>query len=323
MVADVVRVSEVLLRGQPVVTVLTRSLTVAGVFAPGHLGELTQVVPFELVDAVLEETRHVQRRLRDLPSRVGVYFLLAMCLFPEVGYRLVWQKLTGGLAGLPVAEPSAKALRDLRRRLGGTPMRRLFEVLSGPLAQPRTPGARFGPYRTVSFDGCSSIKVPDTARNRAWLDSPGNGGYPLAELMTLVETGTRALIGAVFGPTREGETDYARRLLHLLTPDMLVLWDKGFDSNAFLAEVHGTGARILGRLRNNRRTPVLVRLVDGSYLSTIGSLRVRVIDARITVTVAGGTTFTGTYRLVTTLTDARRHPAAALVALYHQRWGAT
>ncbi|WP_406278479.1 transposase domain-containing protein [Streptomyces sp. NBC_00191] len=38
----------------------------------------------------------MQRRLRDLPSRVGVYFLLAMCLFPEVCYRLVWQKLTGG-----------------------------------------------------------------------------------------------------------------------------------------------------------------------------------------------------------------------------------
>lgn len=77
-----VRVSEVPLRGHPVVTVLTRSFTVAGgMFAPGHLGELTRVVPFELVDAVLEETRRVQRRLRDLPSRVGVYFLLAMCLF--------------------------------------------------------------------------------------------------------------------------------------------------------------------------------------------------------------------------------------------------
>ncbi|MER5495755.1 transposase domain-containing protein [Streptomyces sp. NPDC002561] len=60
-----------------------------GRFAPGHLGALTPVVPFELVDGVLSETRAVQRRLRDLPSRVGVYFLLAMCLFPEVGYRLV------------------------------------------------------------------------------------------------------------------------------------------------------------------------------------------------------------------------------------------
>jgi hypothetical protein len=284
------------------------------------LGELTTLVPFELVDAILHETHKVQRRLRDLPSRVGVYFLLAMCLFPEVGYQLVWQKLTASLTALPVVMPTAKALRDLRRRVGSAPMHRLFEVLCGPLAQPSTPGVRFGPYRTVSFDGCSSLKAPDTARNRAWLTSPSHGGYPQLELMTLVETGTRALIGAVFGPTREGETGYARRLLHLLKPDMLVLWDKGFDSNAFLAQVSATGAQVLGRLRSNRRTPILTLLADGSYLSTIGTVRVRIVEARITVTCADGTTFTGSYRLVTTLTDAGRYPAAALVALYHQRW---
>ncbi|WP_326819624.1 hypothetical protein OHA77_17210 [Streptosporangium sp. NBC_01639] len=82
-------------------------------------------------------------------------------------------------------------------------MKTMFGVLAGPLAQPRTPGARFGRYRTVSFDGCSSTKVPDTDRNRAWLASVGHGGYPLLELMTLMEIGTRAVIGAVFGPTAE------------------------------------------------------------------------------------------------------------------------
>ncbi|MGF6881384.1 hypothetical protein ABIA39_001264, partial [Nocardia sp. GAS34] len=90
----------------PALAAITRSVTVAaGRFAAGHLGELTVVVPFELVDAVLEETRSVQRRLRDLPSRVGVYFLLAMCLFPEVGYRAVWDKLTASLAGIPLPAP--------------------------------------------------------------------------------------------------------------------------------------------------------------------------------------------------------------------------
>ncbi|MBA4867391.1 IS4/IS5 family transposase, partial [Streptomyces sp. PSKA54] len=34
----------------------------------------------------------------------------------------------------------------------------------------------------------------------------------------------------------------------------------------------------------------------------------------------GDNSITGSYRLVTTLTDARRYPAPALVALYHQRW---
>ncbi|MGW6796319.1 IS4 family transposase [Streptomyces chartreusis] len=293
----------------------------AGRFAPGHLGELTQVVPFDLVDAVLDETRCVQRRLRDLPSRVGVYFLLAMCLFPEVGYRLVWSKLTAGLTvgGFEVAEPTAKALRDLRRRLGVEPMKCLFDVLAGPLARPTTPGIRFGPLRMVSFDGCSSIKLPDTERNVEWFGPGNRGGYPMLELMTLVETGTRALIGAVFGTPSDGETSYARRLLHHLGPDMLVLWDKGFDANAFLLAVNDTGAKFLGRLRANRRTPVLTRLADGSYLSVIGTVPVRVIEAQITVT-CGDSSFTSSYRLTTTLTDARRHPAPALVALYHQRW---
>ncbi|MFJ1626113.1 transposase domain-containing protein [Streptomyces sp. NPDC088190] len=128
---------------------ITRSVTVAaGKFAPGHLSELTAVIPFELVDAVFHETRGFQRRLRDLPSHVGIYFLLAMCLFLEVGYRLVWDKLTAGLADVPVAPPTPKALRDLRRRLGATPVRALFDVLAGPLARPTTPGVRAHPTST-------------------------------------------------------------------------------------------------------------------------------------------------------------------------------
>ena len=64
----------------------TRVVTVAaGAYAPGHLGELTQYLPFELVDDVLAATGAVQRRLRDLPSRVGVYFVLALALFPQLG----------------------------------------------------------------------------------------------------------------------------------------------------------------------------------------------------------------------------------------------
>ncbi|WP_433444897.1 hypothetical protein [Nonomuraea sp. CA-141351] len=33
---------------------------------------------------------------------------------------------------------------------------------------------------------------------------------------------------------------------------MLVLWDQGFDGNAFLAQVSATGAQALDRLRSNR-----------------------------------------------------------------------
>ena len=104
-----------------------------GVYAPGHLGELTQYLPFELVDDVLAQTRTVQRRLRDLPSRAGVYFVLALGMFPRLGYVRVWDKLTAGLGGLtcrPVGEgpagpapapgpgPAEGAVRDRRRAAG-------------------------------------------------------------------------------------------------------------------------------------------------------------------------------------------------------------
>jgi len=306
------------------VSTITRTVTAAaGVFAPGHLGELTRYVPFELVDAVLAETGTTQQRLRGLPSRVGIYFVLALGLFPGLGYRKVWAKLVAALgSGLP--DPSAKALRDLRRRLGPVPVRALFEVLAGPVAQPHTPGVRYGRYRTVAFDGCTSIKTADSEPNRSWLGklkaALGVTGYPAVELMTLVETGTRALLGAVFGPTATGETDYARRLLHLLGPDMLVLIDRGFDATGFLNEVAATGAGFLVRLRNNRRLPVIRRLGPGDFLTRLGGLTVRIITANITVTCADGTRYTATYQLATTLVDHHQHPAADLIALYHERW---
>src|SRR5689334_2562325 len=242
----------------------TRAVTVAaGVFAPGHLGELTQFAPFELVDDVLERTGAVQRRLRDLPSRVGVYFLLALGLFPGLGYARVWAKLTAGLDGLDglaVASPSEKALRDLRRRLGPAPLKALFEVLAGPLAWPHAPGVRFGGLRTVAFDGCSSLRAPDTARNRAWLGRvrhrKGFAGYPLVHLMGL---------------------------------GMLVLTDRAFDAAGFLAAVAGTGAQFLARVRSSRVLRPGQVLPDGSYLPDLGGLQVRVIEARVTVTGGDGT----------------------------------
>jgi hypothetical protein len=111
-------------------SVITRVVAVAaGRFAPGHLGELTQHLPFEIVDEALAATRARQRRVRDLPSRVVVYLLLAACLFPEIGYLAVWRKLTGALTGIPTATPTASALSQVRRRVA--PLRWLFDLLRG------------------------------------------------------------------------------------------------------------------------------------------------------------------------------------------------
>jgi len=314
------------LSAQSATATITRTVTAAaGVFAPGHLGELTQYLPFELVDDVLEQTKTAQRRLRMLPSRAGVYFVLALGMFPHLGYVRVWGKLTAGLAGLGLACPSEKALRDLRRRLGPAPLRALFEVVAGPLGQPHTPGVRFGGLRTVAFDGCNSVKIPDTERNRSWIGRiryrVSWAGYPTLRLMALAETGTRALLGATVGSvTDRDETALATRLLPLLGPGMLVLLDRGFDANWFFNQIARTGAMLLCRACSSRNPQVREHLPDGSYLSCLEGLNVRIIEARVTATGADGTRITGSYRLITTLTDHRAFPATALVRLYHERW---
>jgi transposase IS4-like protein/DDE family transposase len=327
------------LPAQSATTTFTRPVTVAaGVFAPGHLGELTPYLPFELVDDVLERTGTVQQRLRVLPSRVGVYFVLALGLFPRLGYAQVWAKLTAGLAGLSglaVARPSEKALRDLRRRLGPAPLKALFEVVAGPLGQPRTPGVCFAGLRTVAFDGCHSLKVPDTDRNRSWLGrilhKTGFAGYPTLRLMGLVETGTRGLLGAALGSARHrggGEVALARRLLGHLGPGMLALADRAFDTNTFLHEAAATGAHLLVRTKATRVPRVMAHLSDGSYLTRIGrrqrghrrGRQLRVVDAHLTMTGADGTRVGDRYRLITTLTDHHRYPAQELIRLYHERW---
>src|SRR5207302_423290 len=98
------------------------------------------------------------------------------------------------------------------------------------------------------------------------------------------------------------------------------LLDRAFDANAFLREVAATGALLLARARSTRHPAVLDHLPDGSYLSQLGGLQVRVIEASVTVTGADGSRVRGSYRLITTLMDHRRFPAAAVVRLYHERW---
>jgi hypothetical protein len=303
-----------------------RPVTVAaGAFAPGHLGELTRYLPFELVDDVLEMTGAVQKRMRMLPSRVGVYFLLAMTLFPGLGYPRVWDKLTAALDGLGLPRPSEKALRDLRRRIGAGPVKALFETIAVPLARPWSPGVTYRGLRTVAFDGLNSVKVPDSDRNRSWLGKMksrlGLAGYPTLRIVVLAETGTRGLLGAVIGSKGDrNEAPLARKLVPLLGKGMLVLADRAYDAAGLLAAIAGTGAQLLCRGTSTRKPPVLELLDDGSYLSELDGLKVRIIEADLLVTGTDGSLIGDHYRLITTLLDHRRHPAAELIRLYHERW---
>jgi hypothetical protein len=286
------------------------------------LGELTRIVPFEMVDAALAECGAVQQRLRKLPARVVVYLLLAAALFEECGYPAVWARLTTALDCMPVPKITATGLWHARARLGARPLRALFDLLRGPASAIGTARARWAGLLVVAIDG-TYLDVPDNPATRAVLGKGSNqyatSGYPQICLVALVCCGTRAVIDAVFGPRSSGETTHGKRLARSLNDGMIVLLDRGLSSNAFLATIADTGADFLARLSATRKPPVLRRFDDGSFLSRIGKLEVRIIECEITIMTSAGRS-TGVYRLATTVLDHRRYPAFELVKLYHERW---
>ncbi|WP_249124604.1 transposase [Saccharopolyspora erythraea] len=271
-----------------------------------------------MVDEALAETCAVQSRLRDLPSRVVVYLLLAACLFPELGYPGVWAKLTGGLRSLPTATPTAAGCS---RRAAGWAWRRCVGCSTCYAAVPPHP-ARWRGLLVCAID-CTPMSVPDSRANLTGYSkhrcNNGGSGYPLLRLVAVVACGTRTIIDVVFGPTTTGEITYVPRLARTLRAGMILLLVRNFAACDLIGAVAATGAEVMVRLKNSRVMPVLARFADGSYLSVLGSTKVRVVDAEIAIVTSTGCR-TGLYRLPTTLGDHHHYPAAELVALYHQQW---
>lgn len=313
---------------------------VSGAFAPGHLGELTGQMPPELIDDVLETTRRRERRVRLLPSRVVVYLLVAAGFFPDSGWCGVWDRLVAGLPG-DRPRPSSAAIRQGLARVGATPLKAIFDLLAGPGAT-RGAGVWFRGLLVVAVDG-THLMLPDDDRVKKVYPKPkagpnGEAGYPHARVVALVACGTRHLIGVVFGTMSIGETVWAAGLVQHLHTGMLLLGDRNFPAKALMGQVTATGADFLMRVKTGTtavKLPVMRRLADGTWISRLGDIEVRVIEADITLTTTSGRTDNDTaepdgtapmvrrqqtYRLVTTLLDPAAYPAEALIRLYHERW---
>jgi Insertion element 4 transposase N-terminal/Transposase DDE domain len=307
-----------------------------GALAVGHLGELTQAVPFDLVDEALASAGGLQHRVRRLPSRVVVYLLLAGALFTGLGWARVWSRLTASLP-VPLPSPAGSSITAAMRRVGPKPLKALFDLVKGPAAVTATQVTRFAGRLVVAIDG-TQIALPDTPANlsafpKAKAGPNGLAGYPMLRLVALVACGTRTLLDAVFGTDLTGELTYAGDLVTTagqtgtLRPGMLLLGDRNFSATGFVGTVASTGADFLIRAKTHStalKLPILRRLPDGTFLSRVGEVTVRVIEAAITVTSADSAdehaVTHGSYRLITSLLDPDEAPATSLVRLYHERW---
>jgi hypothetical protein len=299
------------------------------------LGVLTKAIPMERIQSVLKQTGKASQRQRDLPAHVVVYYVIALALYMQSSYREVLRCLLEGIqwltdptAALRVAGKSG--ISQARTRLGSEPVRQLHDTVVGPIAVASTRGAWYRGWRLVSLDG-STLDVADEQGNQRAFGRPaasrGQSAYPQVRFVSLVEGGTHVLFGSRLAGVATGEITLARQVISGLQKGMLCLADRNFYGFKLWNQAAATGADLLWRVKTNLRLPCQQRLADGSYLSRVyGSAKdsrrqqngvvVRVIEYQL----EGVAEAEPLYRLITTILDPDRAPAAELAALYQERW---
>ena len=303
------------------------------------LGVLTRTFPPEMVDAVVAEAGREQQRHRLLPARLVAYYVLAMALFSSAGYEEVMRNLVEGLSWESGwrqrwTVPSQPAISQARARLGYEPLEKLFARACVPLATPATPGGFFRGWRLVSMDG-TTLDVADTPENDRAFSRPGSGrgegvgAFPQLRVVALAECGTHAMFAAAMGACSTGETTLARELVAQMGPGMLLIADRGFYGFDLWRRAAESGAELLWRTKSNHRLDVDERLEDGSYVSKLYEISnfkrrgqgvpVRVVEYSLDDPGRPQAEDTR-YRLLTTILEPERAPAAELAALYGERW---
>lgn len=290
---------------------------------------LKRIIPRATVQEILRGTGHAERRYLRLPAWFMVWFVIALGLFCRDNYRQVFKWLQPFRRH---GTPGRSTLCEARQRLGVAPLRRLAEQVVELQALPSTPGAFYQGLRLMAVDSFV-LDVADSAANGRVFGRPGSGrspaAFPQARVLGLCEVGTHVFWRTLVKPCRRSEVTMAPVLLRHLQDDMLLLWDRGFLSYALVRQVLGRRAQLLARIKNNLVFRPLRRLRDGSFLAKLyasprqreldqGGVRVRIIE--YTLADPGRPGSGQKHRLLTTLLDARQHPAQRLIELYHERW---
>ena len=299
------------------------------------LGVIAKTFPISKVHSVLAATGKASVRQRDLPAQVMVYYVIALALYMQSSYREVLRCLLEGIQWLLDPSVSVKVagksgISQARTRLGWEPLRQLHDEVVRPIATKQTKGAWYHGWRLVSLDG-STLDVADETANEEAFGRPGasrgNSAFPQIRYVCLAENGTHVLFGSQVDGYGSSEITLAKAVIASLTKGMLCLADRQFFGFELWNLARGSGADLLWRIKKNMRLACEKRLPDGSYLSHIypserdrrhktNGVRVRVID----YCLDGVADSEPIYRLVTTIVDHAKAPAAELAALYHERW---
>ena len=217
-----------------------------------RLAGLEQVIPPETVRQALAATGRVNKRRCGLTHEIVCWVVLAMGLLTDLPIRQVFKHARRLRPG--EESPHRSSLCVARRRLGVAPVRHLFNQVVRPLAQPETPGAFYRGLRLMGIDG-TLYDVADSEANAAAFARPsagprGDGAFPQVRKLSLVELGTHVEVALVVRSSAHGEQSMVAGLLRHLTPEMLLLWDRGFFSYEHWRQLGARDVKVLARVKS-------------------------------------------------------------------------
>jgi hypothetical protein len=252
---------------------------------------------------------------------------------------------------------SASAYCQARQRLPVELFERLADLFTQGLKRSSDTGDWHG-HRVMLVDG-TGYSMPDTAELRSYFGQPGGQkrgcGFPVAHMLTSIDAETGFLHDVVAAPLRTHDMAHAADLHPKLSPDDVLVADRGFCSYAHLAllsqanvhavlrmhqaqivsfhphrpcvgEIVGTGLPTSRWIRQLGHCDQIVAwrkpkqrpkwMTAAQFASLPEELIVREIKHRIRSSGCRVREVT----LVTSLLDAERYPADEVARLYQIRW---
>jgi hypothetical protein len=305
---------------------------------PASVEEMRAAIDPEWITAALATTKRSTVRRRKLPAEFVVWLVIAMALFrnrriADVVHHL--QLVVPQADGRPARVSNAAIVRA-RDKLGPEPLAALFGQLAIAWAGAEAREERWRDLAVYGADG-TTLRVPDTPDNDAAFGRPGTSrgdapaGYPQVRLVVLLRLRSRLLTAAAFGPYTASERTLSDALWAALPPHSLVVLDRGFASYALFHRLHEAATARHWLIRARRGACALKwrvverRSRDDQLVELTPSRGTRDAHPTLPPTLRARAVHVRRHGfrpsiVLTSLLDAAQYPAAAIAALYHDRW---
>lgn len=307
---------------------LSQALDRLHTFTPESFNSLADVLSPELISTCLENTGTVTLRRRRLPMETMIWCLVGMALYRHIPMGQIVNQMDILLPGKrPFVAPSAVV--QARQRLGENAIQKVFEQTQR-LWHDALPQSHWCGLRLLGVDGVV-WRTPDSPDNQTTFARTANvhaeSSYPQVRMVCQMELTSHLLTAAAFDSVAVSETRLTEALIAQTPDHTLTLFDKGFYALGLLYQWHMTGTErhwllplkkgaLYRVMRTHRPGDEVIELTPSPQARKKWPELPATFTARLVTKNIKGKPV----KILTSLLDAQRFPAAEIVDVYAHRW---